>query len=523
MKLLTASQMREVDRRTMTEIGIPGTTLMENAGIAVVQVLEEEFEKLDSFHIGVICGRGNNGGDGFVIARHLFLRGITPHVYVIGGADGITGDARVNLEIIRNYRDIPIADVTAADGLESLRQDLQSFHLVVDALLGTGLSQPADGLQADVIRAVNDSPATVVSVDLPSGLFADEYRPVETAVFADLTVTFTAPKPGLILGDAGVYTGDLYTVSIGTPDFLLDVPKHALNLLSADDVRGFFLPRKKDTHKGNFGHILVVGGGRGKTGAVKLAGLAALRSGAGLVTIAVPAPLAAVAAGDVPELMVEALPGGDDGCFSPAAAGCILELLKTRDVLVLGPGLGCQPESVALIRELLPQLEVPVILDADALNCLAEDPELLKRIQVSAVLTPHPGEMARLVARRTGEVQENREMIAQDFARKYGHYLILKGHRTVAADPDGQVWINPTGNPGMATAGSGDVLSGILGAFCARINHQNPEAWALACNAAVYVHGLAGDLATEKLSEESVIARDIVRFICPAIRRIRES
>ena len=511
MKLLTASQMREVDRRTTAEIGIPGTTLMENAGIAVVQVLEEEFEKLDSFHVGVICGRGNNGGDGFVIARHLFLRGITPHVYVIGGADGIAGDARVNLEIIRNYRDIPIAEVATADDIESLRQDLQSFHLVVDALLGTGLSQPADGLQADVIRAVNDSPATVVAVDLPSGLFAD------------LTVTFTAPKPGLILGDAGVYTGDLYTVSIGTPDFLLDVPEHALNLLSADDVRGFFLPRKKDTHKGNFGHILVVGGGRGKTGAVKLAGLAALRSGAGLVTIAVPAPLAAVAAGDVPELMVEALPGGDDGCFSPAAAGCILELLKTRDVLVLGPGLGCQPESVTLIRELLPQLEVPVILDADALNCLAEDPELLKRIQVSAVLTPHPGEMARLVARRTGEVQENREMIAQDFARKYGHYLILKGHRTVAADPDGQAWINPTGNPGMATAGSGDVLSGILGAFCARINHQNPAAWALACNAAVYVHGLAGDLATEKLSEESVIARDIVRFICPAIRRIRES
>ena len=217
MKLLTASQMREVDRRTTMEIGIPGTTLMENAGIAVVQVLEEEFEKLDSFHIGVICGRGNNGGDGFVIARHLFLRGITSHVYVIGGADGITGDARINLDIIRNYRDIPIAEITDETGVESLRQDLQSFHLIVDALLGTGLNQPVEGLLADVIRAVNDSSATVAAVDLPSGLFADEYRPVETAVFADLTVTFTAPKPGLILGDAGTYTGDLYTVSIGTP------------------------------------------------------------------------------------------------------------------------------------------------------------------------------------------------------------------------------------------------------------------------------------------------------------------
>lgn len=523
MKLLTADQMRLVDRKTIQDLGIPGTTLMENAGIGVVQILEEQFEQLDAFRVAVVCGRGNNGGDGFVIARQLFMRGIVPDVYILCPARDIKDDARVNYEILRNYGAVPLIEVPSQEAWRKKGASLDGYQLIVDAIFGTGLTKPAEGFLAHVIEAINQSPAQVVSVDIPSGLFADEYRPVETAVFADLTVTFTAAKPGLVLGEAGLYTGDLYTVAIGTPDALIDLPAHHLNWVTAEDVNSFFLPRKKTTHKGNYGHVLVVGGCRGKTGAVRLAGMAALRGGAGLVTLAVPEAYAVAALSDCPELMAEPLPATAEGFLDKGAVPAVLGLLEQRDLLVLGPGLGHNPATLRFIRALLPKLEVPAVIDADALNCLAEDMGLLKKAQVPLVLTPHPGEMARLMACSTGEVQENREAFARDFACAHGVYLILKGHRTVTAEPSGQVWINSTGNPGMATAGSGDVLSGLLGAYCARINHQNPEAWVLACTAAVHVHGLAGDLAAEAFTEDALIARDLINQIHAAVQKISES
>jgi hydroxyethylthiazole kinase-like uncharacterized protein yjeF len=523
MKLLTAEQMRQVDRRTVKELGIPGTTLMENAGIGVVQILEEHVEQLGVFRVAVVCGRGNNGGDGFVIARQLYMRGIVPDVYIVCPAREIRDDARVNFEIVKNYGEIPIIEIPDKTAFKRRGVSLAEYHLIIDAILGTGLSKPVEGYLATVIEAINNSPAKVVAVDIPSGLYADEYIPVETAVYADLTVTFTAAKPGLLLGEAGLYTGDLYTVAIGSPDRFIDLPEHHLNWATAGDVKSFFLPRKKTSHKGNYGHVLVVGGGRGKTGAVRLAGMAALRGGVGLATLAVPDAYAAAALSDCPELMAEPLLATPEGFLDEDAVPAVLALLAQRDLLVLGPGLGHNASTQRFVLGLLPRLEVPAVIDADALNCLADDIRLLQGVRVPLVLTPHPGEMARLMGCSTGEVQESRETFAREFARTHGVYLILKGHRTVTADPEGAVWINPTGNPGMATAGSGDVLSGLLGAFCARINHQNPEAWLLACTAAVHVHGLAGDLAAEAFTEEALIARDLINQIHAALQKIAES
>lgn len=520
MKILTAEQMREVDRRTMEDIGIPGTILMENAGIHVVEIMEEHFEHFGSLKVAVVSGRGNNGGDGFVIARQLYMRGMIPHVFLTCPSEELKGEARANFEILQRYREIPIYEIPDEEALNALDISLDAFQVIVDAILGTGLREPVEGYLGTVIQAINSSPANIVAVDIPSGLFADEYRPVENAVFADITVTFTAPKPGLLLGEAYSYVGDLYTVSIGSPDFLLETPEHSLNVITPEDFEILVMPRKKDTHKGNYGHVLIAGGSTGKTGAVRMAGLAALRTGAGLVTVAVPDEVAGFVNADCPELMTERV--GAEGFRGKGASDRLLALLANRDLLALGPGLGTDDATAALVLDLIPRLDVPAVLDADALTCLAKDKSVLEKAHVPLVLTPHPGEMARLLGCSTGDVQEDREGISTEFARKYGVYLILKGFRTVVAEPDGQVWINLTGNPGMATAGSGDVLSGILGAFCARINHRNAEAWGMACRAGVHIHGLAGDLASKEVSEESLIAGDIIRFIGAAIRQVKE-
>ncbi|MBN2432859.1 MAG: NAD(P)H-hydrate dehydratase [Acidobacteria bacterium] len=523
MKLLTAGQMREVDRKTIQEIGVPGIVLMENAGIHVTQILEEHFETLEALRIAIICGCGNNGGDGFVVARQLYMRGILPDVFVLCAEDKIRGNAATNLNIIKNFPELPVIMVPDERTYKRMGISFDSYQVVVDAILGTGLHQPAEGYFARVIEDINRSPASVLSVDIPSGLFADEYRPVETAVYADITVTFTTPKPGLILGDSYAFVGTMYTVNIGTPDSLLHIDDHYLNLTEDEDLKPFFMPRKRDTHKGNYGHLLVVGGARGKTGAAKMTGMAALRSGAGLVTVALPERYMGQVISDCAELMTEPLAADEEGFLTAAALPGAVELLRQRDLLVLGPGLGAGPQSVEFVQGLVPQLDVPVIIDADALNCVAEDTAVLNKLTVPAVLTPHPGEMARLMHCTTGEVQENREEVAREFSQNFGVYLILKGYRTVFAEPSGQVWINPTGNSGMATAGTGDVLSGILGAFCARINHQNRDAWILAAVAATYLHGLAGDLAAEAFTEEALVARDLINFIHTGIQQIRES
>lgn len=521
MKILTSSQMKEVDRLTIETIGIPGTTLMENAGIQVVQVMEEHFEHLETLQVAVVCGPGNNGGDGFVIARQLYMRGVVPCVYVVCPRERIQGDALVNLRILENYGEIPILDVPDMAALDLHGLSFDSFQIVVDAILGTGIERPVEGFLAKVIETVNRSSASVVAVDIPSGLFADEYIPVESAVFSDLTVTFTSPKPGLLMGEAYAYVGDLYTVAIGVPDALLLKPGHDLNLVESETVEGFFLPRKRDTHKGTYGHVLVVGGYAGKAGAARLAGQAVLRSGAGLCTLAVPAGMESLVSLDCAELMAESIPLNQGGIPGAECVERVLELLETRDLLLLGPGIGTAPETVRFLQELMPRLEVPAILDADALNCLSQDISLLGRVNVPLVLTPHPGEMARLLGCTTGEVQEDREGRARDFACRFGVYLVLKGHRSLVADPTGQVWVNLTGNPGMATAGAGDVLSGVLAAYCARINHRNPHAWTLACTAAVHVHGLAGDLAAESFTEESLLARDIIHHLHVAVKKIK--
>lgn len=522
MKMLTAAQMREVDRLTTEKLGIPGSILMENAGTRVVEVMEERFKHMHALHVAVVAGKGHNGGDGFVVARQLHMRGVVPHVYVMCKAEEIKGDSRANFEILKRLGDIPITEIPDGAAFAGAGYVFGEYQVIVDALLGTGITGPVEGFYAEVIQAINRSSAQIVAVDVPSGLPSDECAPVENAVFADVTVTFTAPKPGLVLGESHVFVGDLHTVAIGTPDSLVEIPEHHMNIITREDVEPFFIPRKKRTHKGNYGHILLVGGCRGKTGAAQMAGLSALRGGAGLVTVSLPECFCAGVVAGCPELMVEALPSVEGGVLGPGAVDPVLSLLSTRDLLILGPGMGTGPETQKFVHELVPRLETPAVIDADGLNCIAAEPGILGKAKVPLVLTPHPGEMARLLSTSSGEVEENREEIARSFAREFGVYLVLKGHRTVLAEPGGQVWINMTGNPGMATAGAGDVLSGLLGAFCARINHQNPDAWGLACRAAVHVHGMAGDMAAEELCEESVISGDIISHIPKAIRRIKE-
>jgi NAD(P)H-hydrate epimerase len=503
MRVLNARQMREADRRTIEDVGIASLVLMENAGRQVVAVMESSFEDFDSLRVAVLCGRGNNGGDGFVIARVLAERGLDIGVFLLGQAADVKGDARTNLDVLRNVGG-DVIEIADAGAWELHGSDVLGSDLVVDALFGTGLSGPLTGLAETIVADLNASDRPVVSVDLPSGLSADTADVPGPAVDATLTVALAAPKLPLVLPPAEALTGKLVIADIGIPSSVIgDIDGPWVELLTRDAVRALIEPRSPDSHKGDYGHVLVVAGSPGRTGAASLAARGALRSGAGLVTIGTPSSSAAVVAALGAEYMTLPLPEAPDGMLAGEALETLLGF--DADVLVVGPGLGRSPSVEALVRALVERSGVPLVLDADALNAFAAEPARLEgRDSAAIVITPHPGEMARLTGLSAEDVQANRLDVAREFASTHRVYVVLKGHRTVIATPDGRTTINLTGNPGMATGGTGDVLAGMIGAWLGQL--LDPDA---AVRIAVYLHGVAGDQAAADEGEAALVAGDL--------------
>ena len=498
MKVLTAAQMREVDRRT-AQAGIPDLILMENAGSRVVEFLIERFSPLSTQRIVVLCGKGNNGGDGMVVARQLYTR-CSPealYVLVLAAPEELKGDALANYHMLT---------ACGCPVLHELPPESQTATLVIDALLGTGLTGPARGVTRDAIRAINSGfpQAKVVAVDMPSGMPSDSGDPQGEFAPADYTVTFTAPKPAHVLPPNCDFVGELIVRSIGTRPLLM--VESDLALLEPSMFRQLLEPRPLDGHKGTFGHALMIAGSRGKTGAATMCGLAALRAGAGLVTVASPESNIAAIAVHTPELMTEPLAETPHGTI---ALNADLEgVVQGKTVIAMGPGLGRDPAIAELVLSLNATCEQPMVLDADALVArLAAPPQMLR------VITPHPGEMARLLEKSVVEVQRDRVATARSFATWHRMIVVLKGHRTVIGLPDGNVWINPTGTPAMGTGGTGDVLTGMIAGFLAQFPKQ-PE---LAVGAAVYLHGLAGQFAAKVTGEKSFIATDILQYLPKAM------
>ncbi len=526
MKILIAQQMREIDRMTVERCGIPWPILMETAGSRVVEALIDRVGPVAGRRIGVFCGRGNNGGDGAVIARLLGMRDARVDAYLFGRIEETGGEARANFEILQKLS-VGASNHTS-ENLQ-FHEDAapgtigSDFEIVIDALFGTGLSRPVEGMYAEVIDKIrmlrSHSGALVVSVDIPSGLPSDSAAPIGVHVDADLTVSFTAPKVGNVLAPACRSNGDLVVASIGTPDWLVEEHSGSnLNLVEPGMVTAWLRETRRpvDAHKGTVGDVLIFAGSRGKTGAAALASHATLRTGAGLVTVATAASAQDLLVGQVlPEVMTEPLAETGNGAISDGALPRAVELARRRTVLAVGPGISSSDdETRRFVVELVSGRKLPIVIDADGLNALAPWPTGIRGSDdLPIIITPHPGEMARLTGLTTGEVNADRIGTARGFAARSGAITVLKGSRSVIASPDGEVWVNPTGNPGMATAGSGDVLTGIISGLLA----QRPGDPVGAAVAGVYLHGLAGDLAAAELGQRSVIASDLIAHLSRAL------
>lgn len=478
---------------------------MENAAQRVVELVVEKFSPVERQRIVVLCGKGNNGGDGFAVARQLAIR-FQPralHVALAGKPEELQGDAAAN------YRMLGVAGVQVEF---EITPEMRRATLVIDALLGTGLGGPARGRPAEWIHEINTGfpDARVVAVDIPSGLASDSDKTDGEFVRADYTVTFTAPKLCHVLAPVG----ELRIGAIGSPPSLYQEDDSIFLSWSTPAVfRELFQPRMTDSNKGLYGHALIVAGARGKTGAAAMAGVAALRAGAGLSTVASAESAIMAIASYAPEVMTEPLPETQTGSVSTRAE--LQEILHRKNVTAVGPGMGSHPDTVAFIRRFVDQVELPMVVDADALNAIAGTAFQPKGPRV---FTPHPGEMARLIGGSVEQVQAGRIGIARGFAQSHGVTLVLKGNRTVVAFPDGQVWINPTGSPSMATGGTGDVLTGMLAGLIA----QFPQDLHRAVLAGVYLHGRAGELGAQAFGEKSFMATDLFRYLPEAIRELSQ-
>jgi NAD(P)H-hydrate epimerase len=514
MRVLNTQQMREADRRTIDDIGIPAIVLMENAGRQAVAAMEAAFDDLPTSHVGVLCGRGNNGGDGFVVARTLVQRGVETSVFLLGGVADVRGDARTNLEVLGRIG-LPVVEITNAQEWELHFSEISRCDLLVDAILGTGFHGQLNGLLETVVADVNGLGVPVVAIDLPTGVSADTADVAGEAIEASMTVTLAAPKIPLILPPADTHSGDLVIADIGIPLPLLDdVEGPYIELLTRERMREIVPARAADSHKGDFGRVLVIAGSLGRSGAAHLAALGALRSGAGLVTIATPRSCVPIVAAMAAEYMTEPLEETASGTVDYAALDRILEF--KADVIAVGPGLGQAPGTAAFVHGLVERAGVPLVLDADALNAFVGDPDrLVGRDGVDVVITPHPGEMARLLNISIEAVQHDRLRHATEFAARHRVHVVLKVHRTIIAGPDNRAFVNLTGNSGMATGGTGDLLTGMIAAWFAQL--LDAEA---ACKLAVYLHGSAGDLAEADEGEVALVAGDVAARLGDAVMEL---
>lgn len=512
MYIATAEEMRRLDRMAIENLGIPGVVLMENAGLKVVEVISRVLGDLTGKKITVMTGKGNNGGDGFVIARHLINQGVEVKTLLLANPEEISGDAKINLDILQKMGH-KVYPAVNANSLNIVRVALVYTDLIVDAIYGTGFKGELSEHVGRVVEAVNESKKPVVAVDIPSGVEGDTGKVTGPCIRATHTVTFALPKLGNILQPGAEYGGELHTADISIPKLLVNALGLKCRLVTGDLVRSLIPGRNTGTHKGSCGRVAVIGGSEGLTGAAALAGMAALRAGAGLVTLGIPRGLNALMEIKLTEVMTNPLPDTGRKTLGPEALEPIRQMASGADVLAIGPGLSQDGSTVELVHNLLPQLSVPMVIDADALNALAKQPELIKQLKAPAVFTPHPGEMARLLGVSIPEIQTDRLKTAQAAAQDWKAVLVLKGAKTIVACPDGRTYINSTGNPGMATGGTGDVLTGVIAALIAQ--GLKPEEAAFA---GVYIHGLAGDYLLGQLGMLGMVAGDLLNAL-PIVTR----
>ncbi len=543
MKIVSAAEMREIDRSTTERFGIPSLVLLENAGSAVARFILSDYAQAE--RVGILCGKGNNGGDGFVVARKLVEAGCAVRVLLLSDPAELRGDAAAMFQSmmqklqLMNLAPLIVREASALDSSDA--REVFAADVLVDAILGTGFRPPVSPLYAAAIAKMNGASAPIVAVDIPSGADADAVRP-ETGVIAraDALVTFTAPRPAHVFG--ALTNGPTVIAPIGSPPEAI-VSELGLHLSAPNDFAPLLASRARDANKGSYGHVLVIGGSVGKAGAAAMAGFAALRAGAGLSTVATPKSVLLTVAAFHPELMTEPLAETGQGTISLQAVGLGLDTLLERKTIAIGPGISRHSETAEFVRTIVTRGDKALVVDADALNAFAtaelrsawtlrlgsgqahEDArphtngaaDQLNGRGRTVVITPHPGEMSRLTGLSIAEIQANRMEVARNFAREHELIVVLMGHRTLIAAPDGAVWVNPTGTPGMATGGTGDILTGMIAGLIA----QHPEHALQATALAVYLHGLAGDLAAASVGESSLVATDLVRFLPQAFAEMR--
>lgn len=514
MNIVTGTQMQALDRRTITEAQVPSLVLMERAGNGVADFIQHRFSPLRGKTATILCGKGNNGGDGFVVARLLRQRHAKVTVLLLAPGGDLSRDAAM---MYRRW--LRVAGKSSTRQFRSSEQAgamLASSDFIVDALLGTGLSTEVTGVYRDAIRLMNSAGRPVIAVDMPSGIHADNGALLGEAVRATATITLGLPKLGLYLGAGIDHAGTIQVVDIGIPPAYVEAVNSRAIVVTNELVAKTLPARPASAHKGTFGHAGIIAGSVGKTGAAALAARAALRIGAGLVTVGTPSSVNDVLEAKLLEAMTVSLPETKARTLARSGLDRVLAFMQTRTALAIGPGLSTHPETVELVQSLMKHLDRPSVLDADALNALASRASLLTECKIPPILTPHPGEMARLEVDATSQsVNADRLGTARRFARERGVFVVLKGARTVIARPDGLLAICPTGNPGMATAGTGDVLTGMIVGLLA----QAVPAWEAAC-AATYLHGLAGDLAAQQLGQAGMLAGDLIDHIPYALQAI---
>ncbi len=514
MILVTASEMQEMDRRTIETAGIPGIELMENAGRGATHFLLDYFPEATQSSIGIIAGKGNNGGDGFVIARLLSQKGIQVSVYLLAKSSTVKGDAAANHKLLAPLG-IPTIELPDEKSFSNSKDDMQHVDLWVDAILGTGLKSDVKGYYRDVITFINSLEKPVLAVDIPSGLNSDTGQPCGACIQARATATFAFAKTGHILQPGAAFTGILKIVDIGIPDSIASEIGPQQYLLTSEEIRTYFQPRKPDTHKGRTGHLLAIAGSTGKTGAAAMTAMSAMRAGAGLVTLGVPQSINAILESQVLEAMTEPLPDIDQGTLGESVFDTIMKLMAGKQCLALGPGLGQAKETRNLVKRIIQESPVPMVIDADGLNHLAGDTQILQNLNVPVILTPHPGEMARLIQSSAAAVQADRIKSAREFALEFNVHVVLKGAATVIAHPDGSVYLNPTGNPGMAAGGMGDVLTGVIAGLVTQ--EFSPES---ATHAGAYLHGAAADTLAQSIGPVGYLAGEVMDAIPGEIKKL---
>jgi hydroxyethylthiazole kinase-like uncharacterized protein yjeF len=528
MKIVSAAEMRDIDRATSERFGVLSLTLMENAGSAVARFVLSDYPHAE--RVGILCGKGNNGGDGFVVARKLVDAGRAVRVLLLSDPEELRGDAAVMFQkMVKSLHPVNVAPliVREASGLDSPdAAEVFAADVIVDAILGTGFRPPVGPLYAAAIARMkmNAAAAPIVAVDIPSGADADAMQSqtttgagdvVNAKAHADAIVTFTAPRPAHVF--AALTSGPTVIAPIGSPPDAI-ISQLGLHLSTPSDFAPLLAPRARVANKGSYGHVLVIGGSLGKAGAAAMAGFAALRAGTGLSTVATPKSVLSTVAAFHPELMTEPLAETERGTISLHAVGLGLDALLERKTLAIGPGISRNPETAEFVRTVVTRGDKSLVIDADGINAFEGAADKLTGHGRTVVITPHPGEMSRLTGLSVAEIQANRLEVARNFASKNEVIVVLKGHRTLIAAPDGSVWVNPTGNPGMATGGTGDILTGMVAGLIA----QHPRHALAATALAVYLHGLAGDLASESVGESSLVATDLLRFLPQAFAEMRK-